>query len=145
MALGMAAMAGPALAAPCEGPPSSHILKVDVSGLKSAKGQVAVTVYPDVPGRFLAPGGKLARVRTPAITPVTRACFHLPAAGVYAVAIYHDANADRDFNRTLIGLPAEGFGFSNDAPTETGLPSFKSVRFRTTPGETTIRIRMRYR
>ncbi|MDB5454126.1 MAG: hypothetical protein JWO33_2704 [Caulobacteraceae bacterium] len=119
-------------------------LTVMVDGLRSASGEVAVTVYPDDPRRFLARRGKLYRLRVPTRTPTTGACFMLPA-GVYALAVYHDADGDRDFDRSKTGLPTEGFGFSNDAPTRVGLPSFDTVRFRYRPGDKPIRIRMRYR
>lgn len=142
--MAFAALAGGAAqAAECAGQPSAHKLTVQVAGVRRAESQVAITLYPDVPGRFLAPKGKLARVRVAAVAPTTTACFWLPGPGGYAVAVYHDANADSDFNRTLVGLPAEGYGFSNDAPTKTGLPSFKSARFHAAGAET-IRIRMRY-
>ena len=74
---------------------------------------------------------------------VTRACFNL-RPGSYAIAQYHDANGDRDFNRTLIA-PTEGFGFSNDAPTSIGLPSLKATRFALPAAGRTVRMRMRYR
>src|SRR3546814_17710345 len=60
-------------------------------------------------------------------SPRTSACFWV-TPGHYAVAIYHDENGDRKFNRTLT-TPKEGFGFSNDAPTTFGLSSFAKVRF----------------
>jgi len=141
------ASALPATAQPapeCEGKPSAHRLVVQVTGLRAAVGEVAITLYPDEPKRFLAPKGKLLRVRAPARSPTTTACFFLPSAGGYAVAVYHDANADHDFNRTFTGMPAEGFGFSNDPSTKIGLPQFKSVRFLAGAGETTIRIKLRY-
>src|SRR5262245_28925607 len=103
-------MAAPAVAAECVGEPGATKLMVHVSGLRSAKGMVAVTLYPDEPRRFLAPKGKLLRDRPPAKTPTTTACFYLPKPGHYAIAVYHDENGDRDFNRTIIGMPAEGFG-----------------------------------
>ena len=84
------------------------------------------------------------KVRTRAVAPTTRACFNLPEAGTYAVVIYHDADGDSDFDRSAIGRPTEGFGFSNDAPARLGLPSFRSVRFAVTPGDNTIRIQTRY-
>ncbi|MFC7554920.1 DUF2141 domain-containing protein [Pseudoroseomonas wenyumeiae] len=64
--------------------------------------------------------------------------------GIYAVAVYHDENNDHDFNRTLLGMPAEGYGFSNDAPTVIGLPSFESVRFQVGPEGARVPIRLRY-
>lgn len=118
-------------------------LTVATSSLRSAEGEVAVTVYPDDPKRFLAKGGKLARVRTSAVQPVTRACFWLPP-GAYAVAVYHDENGNRAFDRTMLGVPREGYGFSNDAPASNGLPSFASVRFRLPAAGRTINVHMRY-
>lgn len=142
---GTAVLGAPAMAASgdCGGKPGPNRLTVQITGVAPAKGEVAVTVYPDDAKRFLAPKGKLYRLRVKAEAPVTTACFHLDP-GVYAIAIYHDANGDQDFNRTLVGMPAEGFGFSNDAPTRIGLPSFESVRLRVKAGQTTTAIRMRY-
>jgi uncharacterized protein (DUF2141 family) len=60
------------------------------------------------------------------------------------VAVYHDANGDDDFNRNMLGLPTEGFGFSNDPDTKVGLPSISATRFRLPAGETSIAIRMKY-
>ncbi|HEY9236243.1 MULTISPECIES: DUF2141 domain-containing protein [Phenylobacterium] len=136
--------AGPAFAEACEGSATDVRLHVQVNGVRAAQGQVAVTVYPDEAARFLAPKGKLARVRVSAQAPTTRVCFNLPKAGHYAVAIYHDANGDQDFNRNGLGMPTEGFGFSNDAPTRVGLPPFRSVRFPVVGGDNRITIRMRY-
>ena len=138
------AATGPARAADeCEGAPGAARLVVQVTGAQPVKGEVAVTIYPDNPRRFLASKGKLARQRVKTAEPSV-ACFWLPAAGYYAIAVYHDANADRDFNRNLIGLPTEGFGFSNDAPTAVGLPAFSAVRFKVDAGENTIKIKLRY-
>jgi uncharacterized protein (DUF2141 family) len=135
----------PALAAPaCAGQPTATRLTVQVSGLRSPKGEVAVTLYPDEPRRFLAPKGKLLRERAPTKEPTTSVCFWLPKPGHYAVAVYHDENGDRDFNRTIVGMPAEGFGFSNNPSTKTGLPSYRAVRFEAGPGETQLRVMLRY-
>lgn len=137
--------AGPALAdqgcALTRGPASSK-LTVQVNGVRPATGEVAITLYPDDKRRFLAKGGKLARQRVRAAQSV-RACFWLPQ-GSYAVAIYHDRDGDRDFDRTIVGLPAEGFGFSNDPETKTGLPPLSAVRFRVGPGERVASIQMKY-
>ncbi len=137
--------AGPALADQgCAGTrtPSSSKLMVQVAGVRPATGEVAITVYPDDKRRFLAKGGKWARQRVRAAATV-RACFWAPQ-GSYAVAVYHDRDGDRDFDRTIVGLPAEGFGFSNDPDTRTGLPPLSAVRFRVGPGERLVPIQMKY-
>lgn len=136
------AAAAPALV--CSGEPTAFRLTVSVTDLKSAEGQVAITVYPDEEKRFLAAGGKLARQRVSAVAPTTAACFYLPAAGYYAVAIYHDANANHDFDRTMLGFPDEGFGFSRDPQSTVGLPDLDEVRFPVAAGDTAITIHTRY-
>lgn len=145
--LAAAAAASPGLASAqgCIGPagPGTTRLVVEAAGVRNAVGEVAFTVYPDDRRRFLARGGKLMRARVPARAPLTRACFNL-RPGSYAVAQYHDANGDHDFNRTLIA-PSEGFGFSNDAPTSIGLPKLAAARFALPSGGRTIRMQMRYR
>ena len=145
--LAFLAFATPALAATaddCEGHESQTKLTVQVTGVRAARGEMAITLYPDDASRFLAPHSKLARVRAVAQAPVTTACFWLPAPGFYAVAVYHDENGNRDFDRTMVGLPAEGFAFSNDPPTPTALPPFRAVRFSAGEGETRIRVKLRY-
>ncbi|MDP1618441.1 DUF2141 domain-containing protein [Phenylobacterium sp.] len=141
MTLGVAA---PSLAETCVGPQSPHKVSVVVTGVTPVRGQVAVTLYPDNARRFLAPRGKLLRARVEATPRVTEVCFWVPEPAHYAIAVYHDVNSDQDFNRTVVGMPAEGFGFSNNAPTRVGLPSFESVRFRAGPGNTQVPISMRY-
>ncbi|MFT4251582.1 MAG: DUF2141 domain-containing protein [Caulobacter sp.] len=143
--LGVLGMAAPAAARQdCAGRDAGVRLTVEVGRLKSDAGLVTVTVYPSDPSRFLAPRGKLLRLRVPANAPTTQACFNLPKADVYAVAVYHDSNGNRDFDRNAVGVPTEGYGFSNDAPSRFGVPSFDSARFSVKPGDNTIRVRMRY-
>ena len=143
--LGLAGMAAPAAAKEsCIGREAGVQLTVQVGQLKSDAGEVVVTVYPSDPNRFLAKHGKLLRVRASANAPLTEACFNLPKADVYAVAVYHDSNGNKNFDRSAVGLPTEGYGFSNDAPTRFGVPSFDSVRFNVKSGDNTIRVRMRY-
>jgi uncharacterized protein (DUF2141 family) len=142
--LGSATYASAATADDCEGHESQTKLTVQVAGVRAAKGEMAITLYPDDAKRFLAPHQKMARVRAVAQAPVTTACFWLPAPGYYALAIYHDENGNRAFDRTIVGLPAEGFAFSNDPPTPTALPPFKAVRFKAGDGETKIKVKLRY-
>ena len=130
----------------CVGRKTSTRLNVQVGALRSNAGDVVITVFPGDPSRFLAPRGKLGRKRIKTSAPMSQACFFLPSpSDAYAVFVYHDANGNRDLDRAPSGMPMEGYGFSNDAPTKFGVPSFDAVRFGVKPvGETTIRIKVRY-
>lgn len=128
----------------CTGTPSQTWLNVTVDGLRSGEGLVAVTLYADNPRKFLVKNGSLYVGRADAQAGTTRTCIFVPQPGVYAVAIYHDENGNRSFDRTGLGLPAEGFGFSNNPATLAGLPSFRSVRLNVPRAGLTTRINLRY-
>ncbi|HYE52886.1 MAG TPA: DUF2141 domain-containing protein [Azospirillaceae bacterium] len=136
--------ASPAAAADAGCPDGDVRLQVTVKGVKKPKGEVVVTVYPDDAQRFLAKGGKVARVRVLATAPDTRVCLPVPASGRYAVAVYHDENGNRKFDRTMVGLPDEGYAFSNDADTTLGLPKFEAVLFQAAAGDNDLTVTMRY-
>jgi uncharacterized protein (DUF2141 family) len=129
----------------CTGHKGPLKLYVNVQGVRSNQGLVAVTLYADDSSKFLMHHGSLYVGRVPAMAPATRVCIYIPAPGVYALAVYHDANANRKFDRTGIGLPNEGFGFSNDPPVFLGMPSFKRVRISVPKTDLNTTIKLRYR
>ena len=147
-AIGLAATA-PAMAqaappAGCQGTPSNTWLNVVVEGVRNSNGLIAVTLYGDDSRKFLAKKGSLKVSRFDATAPTTRTCIFVPRPGVYAIAVYHDEDASRKINRSGLGMPTEGFGFSNNPSTVAGIPAFRSVRLDVSKPGLTTRIRMRY-
>ncbi|HYD23660.1 MAG TPA: DUF2141 domain-containing protein [Croceibacterium sp.] len=130
--------------ASCTGPESDVKLYVDVEGVRSSDGLVAVTLYADKASKFLRKRGSLYVGRVAARAGTTSVCIHLPSAGIYALAVYHDADADRGFDRTGVGLPDEGFGFSNNPRVFLGMPAWSSVRLSVPRTDLRTRIRLRY-
>lgn len=129
----------------CQGPKSDTVIEVTVTGLRDAKGQVAVTLYADDPRRFLVKHGSLYTGRVTADAPATKMCLYVPKPGIYALAVYHDANANQTFDRGgLIGLPLEAYGFSNNPATLFSLPSFRSVRLDIAHSGMTTSIKLKY-
>ena len=129
----------------CAGTPSETRLFVNVDNVRDSRGLVAVTLYTDNRGKFLAKRGSLYVGRVPARQGRTRVCIHVPKPGTYALAVYHDADSDRSFDRTRLGLPDEGFGFSNNPPTFFGLPNFDRVRIKVPRTGVSTTIRLHYR
>ena len=144
----LAAVAVPAQAAApaqCQGDLSGGSwLNVEVTGVKSSSGLMAVTIYADDSSRFLASKGSLDVVRFPAKAGTFRGCVKLPKSGIYAIAVYHDADGSRKLNRSGLGMPTEGFGFSNNPSTLAGLPAFRSVRLNVSKPGLTTRINLTY-
>lgn len=65
-------------------------------------------------------------------------------AGTYGFAFLHDEDDDGALDRDWIGIPSEGFGFSNDAAPGFGPPSYESARFEHDGAVTTLHVRARY-
>ncbi len=118
-------------------------LIVEIDGLRTTEGQLAITLYGDDPSRFLQRGGSLGVHRQSVEPPVSRVCIALSAPGTYALTVYQDVNHDGAFNRTIFS-PTEPWGLSNDPPTFLGIPAYNRVKFATHAGENTIHIRMRF-
>jgi len=49
------------------------------------------------------------------------------APGSYALAAFHDEDADSVFDRGLFGVPSESYGFSNNVRGRTGPPDFEDA------------------
>lgn len=137
-------IAQPAAPAGCTGTPSDTWINISASGMRNGNGLLAITLYADNPRKFLVARGSLYVGRVNATAGTTNGCLFLPAPGVYAIALYHDENANQRFDRSGIGLPAEGYGFSNNPATLAGLPSFRSVRLNVPRSGLTTRIAMKY-
>jgi uncharacterized protein (DUF2141 family) len=50
-------------------------------------------------------------------------------AGTYALVVVHDENMNGKLDTTRLGIPMEGYGFSNDARAFLGAPSFSAASF----------------
>jgi len=62
-------------------------------------------------------------------------------AGDYAIKLYHDGNENGVIDKNVIGLPTEGYGFSNNGGAM-GQPSFQDAKF-TLSSNSTISIHLR--
>ncbi len=107
-------------------------------------GNITFTLYGSRPASFLAHNGSIAIDRITLAGTTADACFVVSTPGVYALAVYHDENNNHHFDRSAIGLPVEGYGFSNNAPIFLGPPSFASARFTVQPGDNHVTMRLRY-
>ena len=115
IAIAVAAQAGAAAAAD---------VRVRILGVRSAEGQVLVALC--------RPSGFLRRAcdhvgSAPAAAGTTEVVIRSVPPGVYAAQAVHDENDNRDLDRSRLGLPLEGLGFSRDAPIVAGPPRFRDA------------------
>lgn len=119
-------------------------LTVQIDGLASTTGDVCLQVFNRSQG-FPGDAAKAVRGKCYAITqtPMTVTFDNLPA-GNYAVAAYHDSNRDRQLNRNGLGIPREGYGFSNNPPLQARAAKFQEAAFLVAGQNTQINVRLRY-
>ena len=119
-------------------------LLVRVVGLRNDKGDVRCTLFSSRED-FPTNNDQMATTVVAPITDRIALCgFSTIAPGTYAVVLFHDENADGKFNRDWLGLPKEGYGFSNDAPTRWHAPSFDAASFHVSGGISEILVHIRY-
>lgn len=102
-------------------------LAVTVADIRVSQGTLKVSVSDSVQswdGEMKSVDGATAKAQTPTQT------FHfngLPP-GQYAVMVMHDENENGKLDTNFIGMPTEGYGFSND-PKVLRKPTFEEARF----------------
>jgi uncharacterized protein (DUF2141 family) len=112
---------------------------VVIEGLRSARGQVVGGLFTD-PRLWLREGRAEADC-TATITGRHAECvFENVSSTRFAFAGMHDEDADRELDRDALGLPSEGYAFSNDVREPFGPPSFAAASF----GRTRVVVHARY-
>lgn len=118
-------------------------LQVTVTNIKGVKGNIMVGIF-DSDEKFLKEplDGRMAKANGDSITVV----FENLKPGKYAVSVLHDANKNQDLDKNKLGIPKEGFGFSNNVNGAMGPPSFKRAIIDLTPEmkDLDIGIKMKY-
>ena len=118
-------------------------LKVSLKGVRSAKGHVMIAIFDD-PATFRKAGKEVAAIRLKARAGDLDFTLNAVPAGDYTVTLYHDENANQKLDTNMLGIPSEGYGFSNDARGSFGPPSYDAARITVNSGLLTAPITIRY-
>ncbi|MFT3909671.1 MAG: DUF2141 domain-containing protein [Ferruginibacter sp.] len=117
-------------------------LVINVPNIKNKKGNIQVKIYnndksfPKANEQYREAVFKISDIPGPYLIK------DLPK-GIYAIAILHDENSDKKCNTNMLGIPKEGYGFSNNFRPILSAPVFKDCEIFLT-GDTTIQIRLIY-
>jgi uncharacterized protein (DUF2141 family) len=133
----------PAAASDPKATPTLVSLTVRVNQLESDRGRVAVALFAsadDFPDQKRALAGQLTKISGGRAS-VT---FINLRPGVYAVAVLHDENENSKMDFNFLGMPLEGYGFSNDASAPFGPPSFQAASFKLSPRNSFVPVKVRY-
>ncbi len=118
-------------------------LTIHVDEIRNDHGRVYVTLFNSA-STWL--DGKLSTQddSVPAHPGQVSVTFHDVAPGRYAAVVFHDENGNTVMDYDLIGLPTEGFAFSNQARPFLSAPSFDRCAFEMGGQNAQISIKMIY-
>lgn len=104
-------------------------LVIEVNNLRNSKGFVLISLFNDEKD-FPEKAEKAVRKAKVKIKDRTASIsFNNLPAGKYACAILHDENDNYKMDFNILGMPKEGYGFSNNAKGLFGPPSFSKASF----------------
>ena len=107
---------------------SNPELTLNISNIKSFQGELIIGVFNNE-AMFLKDGAAFKNytivVNEASETIVIK---NLPK-GDYAISLYHDKNSDNECNLNFLGIPKEGYGFSNNIKPKFSAPSYKDCKF----------------
>ena len=63
--------------------------------------------------------------------------------GEYAIKIYHDENSNHELDTRMFGIPAERYGFSNNARGTLGPPDFEEAAFKVSTSSIRVEIEVK--
>ncbi len=103
-------------------------VEISITGLKSKNGKILIALYSNEDG-FNKPEKVFKEYYVDIVSIPLKITFNNLPSGTYAFALFHDENNNRVLDKNLIGIPKEGFAFSNNALGRFGPPSFDKAKF----------------
>ena len=119
-------------------------LVVVVEKVRSAEGEILVSVFGNASGFPNDPATALYTARARATAPSTTVEIEGVEAGRVAIAVLHDENGNGEMETDWLGRPTEGWAVSNDARGRFGPPSYDDAVVDLPDGRATIQVNMSY-
>lgn len=115
-------------------------VEVVVKNIKGKTGNIRLALF-NTEDQFLKTPykGEILKIEGETMTVLFK---DLPA-GTYGASAVHDENTNGKLDTGMMGIPKEGFGFSNDASAMFGPPSFKEAAFKI-PEVKTVSVTLKY-
>ena len=118
-------------------------VSVQIDGVRSRDGQIICRLF-KAKSKF--PRSGHFKTETAPINGGRCSClFKNVPAGEYTVAIAHDSNSNNKLDVNFLGIPSEGYGFSNNVSPKFSAPKFGEAAFDVAADGAMLRIKMIYR
>jgi uncharacterized protein (DUF2141 family) len=142
-ALSVCVALGLALAARGANAQSPARITVSVDGVRNDNGSVRCGLYSS-PNGFREPGREMRGVAAPIKNGRATCVFNGLPSGQYAVAVFHAEHNETQMETGLFGKPKQGYGFSRNASSMFGPPSFGDAAFDYEGGHLNLPVQLNY-
>jgi uncharacterized protein (DUF2141 family) len=107
--------------------PSSITLSVTIDNCKNSKGKIYIALYGSEE-TFMKEEKAVNKKIVSIENGVAKVAFAELSAKGYAFVFFHDENGNGKLDTNFLGIPTEGYGFSNNARGTFGPPSYSKSR-----------------
>lgn len=118
-------------------------LSVKVNGVNSANGTIRMALHNGAEG-FPFEGQAFAEKEMPSALGAITIRFSDLAPGSYSISVFHDENGNKELDTNLLGIPKEGYGFSNNARRKLSPPKYSATQFQVGKSDMAIEINIGY-
>ena len=124
---------------PCPG------IHVKIPNIRNSTGTISCALFESpegFPGKFLRFATNIMAIK---IRESEARCYFADIPpGMYAMAVVHDENMNGKLDTNWMGVPKEGYGFSNNAEAVLSAPSFSAASFQYDGQNIDMTIRLTY-
>jgi uncharacterized protein (DUF2141 family) len=117
-------------------------LKVEITNVHPLEGKVMLALF-NSKETYFDIDEMYAGFEIPADSSVVTCTFQDLPPGIYAITIYHDEDSNGEMNRSWLGMPKEGYAFSNNFKSAIKPASFSDAAFQLEK-DTILEIKMNY-
>jgi uncharacterized protein (DUF2141 family) len=124
---------------PCPG------IHVTILNIRNSVGKVACALFESpegFPNEFLHSATNVMAIKIR--NSRARCDFEDIPPGTYAMAVIHDENMNGKLDANWLGVPTEGYGFSNNATGVLGPPAFSAASFRYDGQNVELTMKLKY-
>ena len=107
---------------------AQHQLTVTVTGVENTEGNINIALYTTDDG-FLKSDQHYTGIVVKSEKGTTTGLFSALPKGKYAIALFHDENANAELDTNFLGIPKEPLGFSIGKLKTFGPPNFEECSF----------------
>ena len=120
------------------------IVRVEIIGLKSSNGKILINLFDKEKGFPESPETALKFASLDIKDKQSFVEFSCTKDTDYAIALVHDENNNGNMDKNFLGIPKEGYAFSNNYRPTIKSPNFKQASFKASGEKMTLKLNIIY-